>query len=52
MKQNKKITADELATILDVSARIVKRYLTVLQDKNMIKRTGSKKTGEWEIIKQ
>lgn len=42
-------TAAEIAVILNVSDRTVKRYLSSLSDKGLIKRVGSDKTGHWIV---
>ena len=45
-----KITIHEIAEILGLTNRTVERYISSLKEANRIKRTGSKKTGNWEII--
>ena len=50
ISKNKKITAEEIAVLTDLSLATIKRYMSGLQKKGIIKRIGSKKTGEWEII--
>ena len=47
---NQKATADTIALELGVTARTAQRHLKVLQEKKLIKRVGSDKTGYWEII--
>ena len=49
IKDNKFITADELAAICAVSGKTIKRDLDFLKNKNMLKRMGSKKSGYWEL---
>ena len=48
---NKSITQNELAEILNVNVRTIKRNFKTLIENDIIKRVGSKKTGYWEIIK-
>ena len=47
---NKNINQKDLAEIYNVSDKTIKRDLYLLQEKNIIKRVGSKKTGYWEVI--
>jgi ATP-dependent DNA helicase RecG len=49
---NSSIKLTELAKILNVSIETIKRDLASMQDENILKRTGSKKTGYWQIIKK
>ena len=44
-------TAVLMAKALGVSTRTVKRYLSSMTEKEIIRRTGSDKTGQWEIIR-
>lgn len=44
-------TADSLSADIGVTKRTVERTLKKLQEKGLIKRNGSKKTGNWIIIK-
>jgi predicted HTH transcriptional regulator len=48
---NVTITAEQIAIRLSKSERTAQRYLASLQKKNIIRRTGSRKDGHWEIIK-
>jgi len=48
--KNNKITQLELANNYNVNEKTIKRDLQYLQEKNIIKRIGSKKTGYWKII--
>ena len=50
IRKNKNITQTELAQKYKVNRETIKRDLQYLQEKNIIKRVGSKKTGCWEII--
>jgi len=48
--ENNNETAETLATTLDIAERTAQRNLKSLQEKGLIKRIGSKKTGYWEVI--
>jgi len=50
IKENPKITTNELAVILGLSVRTIKSIIKTLVDNNIIKRTNGKKYGHWEII--
>ena len=50
IKENPKITLDELAEAIDKSRRTVARQIKQLQDQGVIRRIGSDKTGYWEVI--
>ena len=45
------LTADELAAVFSVTAKTIKRDFNAMKNDGMIKRIGSDKTGQWEIIK-
>jgi ATP-dependent DNA helicase RecG len=47
---NPTVTAEQLAAALSKSGRTVQRYLDSLQKKNIIRRVGSTKSGQWEIV--
>ncbi|MCL2711909.1 MAG: Fic family protein [Methanomassiliicoccaceae archaeon] len=49
IKDDPRSTATEMARIIGTSESTVKRYLSALTERNMIKRTGSSKTGYWEL---
>jgi predicted HTH transcriptional regulator len=49
--KNKRVSAKELAGILSVSEKTIKRDIAFLKKLEFIVRVGSDKTGEWEIIK-
>jgi Fic family protein len=50
INKNKDITIDELAKILGVSDKTIKRDMAKLKEENKIKRVGSLKSGYWEIV--
>jgi fido (protein-threonine AMPylation protein) len=52
IRGNSSITANTIATTLDIGLRTVKRYLQKLKENNEIERIGSDKTGYWKIIKK
>lgn len=49
IKNNPKITADDLSKQFNVTDRTIKRDLKVLTDKKIIKYVGSAKDGHWEF---
>lgn len=50
IKQNKQITAQEMAQEIGISQRAVEKQIKKLKDMNKIRRVGSNKAGSWEII--
>ena len=50
ISENKTITVEEIATLLNVAERTVYRDISSLREQNRINRIGSKKSGYWEII--
>lgn len=50
IKRNPRATSAEMAKIIGVSDRTIKRYLSSLTEKGMLKREGSDKTGKWKLI--
>ncbi len=50
MKINSKITTKELAVILEINERNIKKNIEKLKSKKIIERVGSDKTGEWKIL--
>ena len=50
IKNNPSITQNEIASRIDKSVRTVKTYMQEMQDKKIIARQNSKKTGEWVIL--
>lgn len=49
IQKNKDITVDQLAKLCDVSSKTIKRDIVKLKNEGKIKRTGSLKSGYWEI---
>lgn len=50
--ENNRYSATQMAGKLELSQRTIQRYLKQLQDKKIIKRIGSAKSGYWKIIKK
>lgn len=50
MEANRTVTAETLAKKLSMPPRQVQRLLAQLQNDNLIKRKGGRKTGHWELI--
>ncbi len=52
LKQNSKITANEIAIKLGKSLATIKRKIKDLKDRKIIDRIGSDKTGYWKVLKE
>ncbi|MCL2131907.1 MAG: Fic family protein [Lentimicrobiaceae bacterium] len=52
IKMNNKISATEIADLLKVNAKTIKRDLQQLKQKGIIERIGGERGGRWEIIKK
>jgi fido (protein-threonine AMPylation protein) len=52
IKENPKITADEIKDKLDISISTAKRKIKALKDGGYIERIGSDKSGHWEVLKE
>ncbi len=50
IKENNKITQIEISNRLGVNKTTVTRNLNILKEKNIIRRTGSTKNGQWELL--
>jgi ATP-dependent DNA helicase RecG len=50
MAENPNITINQLADIIGVSDRTIKKYIASLQSENIIKRVGPDKGGHWEVL--
>ena len=48
---NNKITQNEIANIIGVNVRTIKRNFKILIDNSIVERIGSDKTGYWQILK-
>jgi len=49
ISENPNISIDELRIALDVTDRIIVRYISELKDKGIIERKGTDNGGEWKI---
>ena len=50
IKRNVQIKREEMSTILKVNEKTIRRDLSDLQEKNLIRREGGRKEGRWVII--
>jgi fido (protein-threonine AMPylation protein) len=50
LKNNPKITYDQIAAIINKNRKTVQRTIVSLKNKNLIERTGSDKTGYWKVL--
>ena len=50
IKKNNRITQSEISNILGINITTVARNLKELKNQNIIKRNGSNKNGQWEIL--
>ncbi|WP_052300879.1 ATP-binding protein [Methanoplanus limicola] len=50
MSENPNITTYEIADELNISTRMVEKYLSQLKEKGIIVRIGGRKTGHWEVL--
>lgn len=50
IKQDNKITANEISERLKISLSTVKRKIKELRDNGKLERIGSDKTGRWKVI--
>ena len=48
---NNKITQNEIADVIGVNVRTIKRNFKILTDNSIIERIGSDKTGYWQVLK-
>ena len=47
---NVTLNSNNLAEKLGVSRKTIERDMTVLQEKGLVQRSGSNKTGHWELV--
>jgi ATP-dependent DNA helicase RecG len=47
--KNRNITIVELARLIKSTSRTIERNIAQLKEKNILKRTGSRKDGYWKI---
>ena len=48
---NNRITQNEIANIIGVNVRTIKRNFKILIDNSIVERIGSDKTGYWQVLK-
>ena len=51
INENPNITQGDIAKLIGKSSRTIKTIMKKMQDDNIIKRTDSKKTGHWKVIR-
>lgn len=51
LSENPNSTAETISSELSLSKRTIERIFSTLQEKGILKRIGSRKTGEWRILK-
>lgn len=51
LEQDNKMTRDDLAQAIGVSANAIKQHLANLQKDNLLKREGGRKLGYWKVIR-
>lgn len=51
IKQNNKITQEQMANELNVSRDIIKRNIKKMKDKKIVERVGKRNNGYWKILK-
>ena len=51
LSENSNSTAESISNELSLSKRTIERIFSTLQEKGILKRIGSRKTGEWKILK-
>ena len=47
IKENPNVSQDELGKFLNISRRVVQKYIKILKDAGNIKRIGGKRYGHW-----
>ena len=50
IRENKRITQDEMSSKLKIHITTIARNLAYLKKANFIKRIGSNKNGQWELL--
>lgn len=51
LSENPNSTAETISSELSLSKRTIERIFSTLQEKGILKQIGSRKTGEWKILK-
>lgn len=52
LRQEPRLSAKELSTLLNKTTRTIERHLKTLREQGRLKRIGSDKAGHWEIIER
>lgn len=52
LRQEPRLSAKELATLLNKTTRTIERHFKMLREQGKIKRVGSDKAGHWEVIER
>ena len=52
IEANNKITADEIASKIGLSRRVVQDIINILKSKGVLVRTGSRNRGYWQIAEK
>lgn len=52
LKREPRLSAKELATLLNKTPRTIERHLKALREQGRLKRVGSDKAGHWEVIER
>ena len=52
IKANPHATSEEIGSSLSISSRMVRKYIAILREHNIIERIGGNKTGSWIILKK
>ena len=50
--QNKNVTTEQMANLLNISRRAVAKHIKKLQEEGIIRRIGPDFGGHWEIVKK
>ena len=49
LKSNGNVTTDNMATIIGISDRMVRKHMAILKEKGLITRIGSNRKGYWKV---
>jgi len=52
LRQEPRLSAKELATLLNKTTRTIERHLKALREASRLRRVGSDKAGHWEVIER
>lgn len=51
LKENSSLSSYKLSSLMGISSRTIKSYLSILQERGQIQRTGNNMKGQWIVIK-